>query len=68
MPLQATLLEEEDMAPAELMNKSTALLRRIPFSNLSEELLSTSGGSAETYALSEPCAVSCLKFSAATYM
>jgi|EP01049_Picozoa_sp_SAG25_P000087 hypothetical protein len=56
------------MAPAELMNKSTALLRRIPFSNLSEELLSTSGGSAETYALSEPCAVSCLKFSAATYM
>ena len=56
---KATLLEAEDMAPAELMNKSTALLRRIPFSNLSEELLSTSGGSAETYALSEPCPVSC---------
>ena len=37
------------------MKTAESLLRRVQWSNISEELLRTSGGTDETYALSESC-------------
>ena len=51
----ASLLETEDTSPTDLMKTAGKLLRRVQWSNISEELLRTSGGSDETYALSESC-------------
>ena len=51
----ASLLETEDTSPTDLMKTAGKLLRRVQWSNISEELLRTSGGSDETYALSEGC-------------
>ena len=51
----ASLLETEDTSPTDLMKTAGKLLRHVQWSNISEELLRTSGGSDETYALSEGC-------------
>ena len=51
----ASLLETEDTSPTDLMKTAESLLRRVQWSNISEELLRTSGGTDETYALSENC-------------
>ena len=51
----ASLLESEETSPTDLMKTAGELLRRVQWSNISEDLLRTSSGSDETYALSESC-------------
>ena len=51
----ASLLETEDTSPTDLMKTAESLLRRVQWSNISEGLLRTSGGTDETFALSESC-------------
>ena len=56
------MLETEECDTWELTEKSVALLRRIRFENISHELLQTSQGGADTYALSEPCKLGDIDF------